>query len=216
MKKWIEGYRQFYQAHFSNGDGLYPQLVRQGQQPEIMIIACSDSRTDPSILLGAGPGELFQVRNVGNLVPAYSYQDHACGVAAALIFAVEVLKVRHIIVLGHTHCGGIQTLMKADKDIDPQHQGIRDWASIAMKAKEQTVSDYPDASFAEMCQHCELASIKHSLLNLRSFPFVDDAVGAGLLQLHGWIFDLDSGKIKAYQSEKDVFHDVTDNAISDA
>ena len=205
IQKLIKGHQHFYDYRFSKAPEVYQSLVREGQSPKVMVIACSDSRTDPSILFNATPGDLFQLRNVANLVPTYAYQDHACSVSAALVFAVDVLKVEHIIVLGHTYCGGIETLMKAEEDIHTDHQGIRDWADIAAQAKAQTLLEHPDASFKSLCHHCERESIKQSLKNLMTHPFIASGVEANALMLHGWLFDRESGNIDAYDSSHNQF-----------
>jgi carbonic anhydrase len=205
MQQLIAGYKRFQKHHFEDDQDLYHDFVVHGQSPETMVIACSDSRVDPAIVMDAQAGELFVVRNVANLVPPYDKQNHACGVATALLYAVDVLKIEQIIVFGHSHCGGIQALMKAEEDIDPEHQSIRDWAEFASEAKAEVMAELGDATFEAQCHACELASVRLSLDHLRSYPWLNKQVEAGKLDLHGWLFDLDSGDIKVYDQSSGVF-----------
>ena len=128
--------------------------------------------------------------------------------ATALLYAVDVLEVDHIIVFGHSHCGGIQALMKADEDIDPEHQGIRDWANIAAQAKQNTMQAHPNLPFEDLCQKCEFESVKLSLDNLLSYPWINSRISQATLQLHGWVFDLEKGTIQSYDQQNDALTDL--------
>ncbi len=185
----LNGFERFREKYFESSNKPYDHL-KIAQQPNVLVIACSDSRVDPAILFDANPGDLFVVRNVANLVPPYS--DHGCalGVSAALEFAVCQLEVKHVVVLGHSQCGGIQALASgADGEFIPQ------WIEIAEDA----------ASVQSSARTLEQSSIRLSLRNLLTFPFVKKRVHDAKLAIHGWYFDLDSGQLSAFDPEVDEF-----------
>jgi carbonic anhydrase len=187
----IAGYREFYQKYFASGDGLYRDLS-VGQSPKTLVIACSDSRVDPSIVTSASPGDLFVVRNVANLVPPYEVDQHHHGVSAALEFGVRVLNVEHIVVLGHSSCAGIAALLNSDSVKDTDFIGK--WVSLAQAAKDR-VTGNPQPE----CQHqCEKESIILSLDNLLTFPWIKSAVEAERIKLHGWYFSVQEGTLQEY------------------
>ncbi len=187
----IAGYRQFHAEHFDETRALYDDLVRNGQRPRVLIIACSDSRVDPAILTGCGPGELFVVRNVANLVPPFEGDHKHHGTSAALEFAVRGLGVTDIIILGHTHCGGIQALVEG---LDWESDFIADWMEIARPARVEVAG----LSVDEQAARCGKASLLLSLKNLTTFPWIEEAVNAEELSLHAWQFDLESGVLEAH------------------
>lgn len=195
--KLLVGFRKFREKYFDAQASIYQKLALGGQSPKTLIIACSDSRVDPAILSSASPGELFVVRNVANLVPPYeSTTSGFHGVSAAIEFAVTGLKVLNIVILGHRQCGGIQNLM-ANKveDINQPRSFVGQWMSIAKKAKEKVLSKFPDLEFELQCRECELESIQTSIANLRTFPFVQEAILERNLNIIGVYFDLESGQL---------------------
>lgn len=196
IKKFIAGYQRFHENYFSNDHALYQQL-KQGQNPSTLVVACSDSRVDPAILLDCEPGDLFVVRNVANLVPPYETGGGLHGVSTALEFGVCFLGVQHIIVLGHSGCGGISALMHGL----PQKAGsefIENWVNIARPARDRVEAELPHGSDEDQCAACELASIQFSLENLLTFPWIRERVQLGELVLHGWYFNLETGELLAY------------------
>lgn len=196
IDQFVEGYQRFHENYFAGETPLFGELS-QGQNPSTIIIACSDSRVDPAIVMDAKPGDLFVVRNVANLVPPYEKGGGYHGVSAALEFGVCGLGVRHIMVMGHRQCGGIKALTEGVPDgIDGEF--IRPWVSMASHAYRRVKADFPHANAAEMACHCELAGILVSLENLVTFPFIKERVDAGTLTLHGWYFDIESGVMSAY------------------
>lgn len=196
IKKFISGFKRFQKSYFGSDQELFSQL-QQGQAPEALVIACSDSRVDPAILMDCQPGDLFVVRNVANLVPPYEHGKGLHGVSTALEYSVCALNVRHIIVLGHRQCGGINALLNG---LPPDLPGefIVPWMNIAKRAKERVLADMPQASPEEQLCSCEQAGILVSLENLLTFPWVKERVQQGALMLHGWYFDLESGHLLAY------------------
>ena len=187
IHKLIDGFKSFRQEYYIDQPDIYKDLVEKGQHPEVMVIACSDSRVNPSIITQANPGEIFVVRNVANLVPNYR-TDHNCATSACIEFAVRDLGVKHIVVLGHSECGGIKRLCE-HKGIGPERDFIDGWVSIAETAGAT------DLEGLEKFRHVERAAITVSLENLVTFPWLKRRVKEGNLELHGWFFDLETGNL---------------------
>jgi len=199
----IEGFARFRAKYFENRPELFSQLARKGQTPRVMVVACCDSRVDPAIITDADPGDLFVVRNVANLVPPCETGGGYHGTSAALEFAVQSLCVRHIIVLGHSQCGGIQSLLQDSKA--PQGDFIIPWMAIAGEARQKASARH--AAGAERQRACEQAAIQVSLRNLMSFPWVRERVEQGALHLHGWYFDIDRGALLHYNAQTNRFEE---------
>ncbi len=191
----IAGFRRFQRRYFHDDRALYERLVRQGQSPRAMVIACCDARVDPAIVMDCDPGDLFVVRNVANLVPPCEEGRGYHGTSAALEFAVRCLRVEHVIVMGHARCGGIRALLGDIRFEGDAGRFVAPWMSIADKARRETLAAPADAGPEARAAVCEQAAIHVSLRNLMSFPFVRDAVQAGRLALHGWYFDLEQGAL---------------------
>lgn len=207
INKFIDGFKRFQDNYFGENKALFKTL-KQGQNPSTLVIACSDSRVDPAILTNCEPGQMFVVRNVANLVPPYEKGAGLHGVSTALEFGVRSLLVEHIIVLGHRQCGGIRALMK---DGTPESKGefIGNWVNIAKRAKERVLTELPTATADEQVCACEEQSILVSLENLLTFPWLKERVDQGKLTLHGWLFDLEHGKLVAYNREQGKFESLT-------
>jgi len=203
----MAGFRKFRDKYFANEHPLYPRLTTgTGQTPKTLIIGCSDSRVDPAIITSASPGELFIVRNVANLVPPYEKGGGFHGVSAAIEFAVVNLKVENIIVLGHRQCGGIRALM-LNQGTQP-NGFVERWVRIAQSAKERVLEKHPGADEENLCRHGELESIITSLHNLRTFPFVQEAMDQRGLAVMGIYFDLESGHLFEYDEDHAEFRNI--------
>lgn len=204
ISTFVEGFSRFQEKYFSAEDSIFNQL-RQGQNPSTLVISCCDSRTDPGMLMGAHPGDIFVVRNVANLVPPYSNGAEMPGIRADIEFAVKGLNVSNIIVLGHSSCGGIRALMDGEGITRNQFEFIGRWVTIARDARERVMrelADQPDAVQSRACEHWAIAL---SLRNLTTFPWIKEKVEAGTLKLYGWYFDIQAGELLAYSPEKDAF-----------
>ncbi len=189
----LVGFRQFREKFYQGEKSAYEKLSNQGQAPKTLVIGCSDSRVDPAILSSAGPGELFVIRNVANLVPPYEIGGGRHGVSAAIEFAVVNLKVENVIVLGHRQCGGIRALMFPD---ETKAGGfVHRWMQVAEPAKERALEFTGSADQNILWRNCELESIRTSLDNLRSFPFVVEAVRERGMTLMGIYFDIEKGEL---------------------
>lgn len=208
--KFIAGFRRFRDRYFNDDDSVYRRVLHTRQSPKTMIIACSDSRVDPAMLSGASPGDIFVVRNVANLVPPFEVQGKFHGVSSAIEFAVENIGVENVIVLGHRQCGGIRALMMSQTRSPSSFVGR--WMEIAREAKDKVLAGNPPATTPEeedvLCRHCELESIIVSMQNLRTFPFIQSALKAGRLELHGVYFDLESGELSLLNQQTGLFENL--------
>ena len=200
----LAGFARFQEKYFSGDESLFVRL-RQGQNPRALVISCCDSRADPGMLMGAGPGDIFVVRNVANLVPPYRNDAEMPGIRADIEFAVKSLNVEHIIILGHSDCGGIRALMQDEGTTASNYEFIGTWVNIAREARERVLRELADEPQAVQARACGQAAIALSLENLLSFPWIRERVGAGTLALHGWYFDLDAGELLAYSAENGKF-----------
>ena len=181
-------------GRYSGESERYRTLARNGQTPETMVIACCDSRAAPETIFDSGPGELFVVRNVANLVPPYAPDGRHHSTSAALEFAVQSLKVKHIVVLGHGRCGGIRAAL--DPAAEPLSPGdfIGKWMGLVAPAAE-AVAGNEMMTQAERQTALERISIRYSIANLRSFPCISILEGKGKLSLHGAWFDISTGEL---------------------
>ncbi|KAL4363883.1 hypothetical protein GQ457_04G003540 [Hibiscus cannabinus] len=162
------------------------QALSKSQAPKFMVIACADSRVCPSNVLGFEPGEAFTVRNVANMVPPY--ESGPSETNAALEFAVNSLEVENILIVGHSCCGGIRALMSMQDEANSS-SFIRSWVVVGKKAKLSTKASASNLDFDQQCTHCEKESINNSLLNLITYPWIEEKVKKGLLSLHGGYYD---------------------------
>jgi carbonic anhydrase len=203
LERFITGFRSFQKDYFGP-EGSQFEPLKQGQNPKTMIIGCSDSRVDPAILTKCAPGDIFTVRNVANLVPPFEVNGGRHGVSAALEFAVCHLGVEHIVVLGHSGCGGINALMAGSYGCKGGGF-ISRWMSIAAPARERVLTELPGKEPALQQRAAEQAAILLSLENLHTFPWIDERVARGDLSLHGWYFDLAAGELLGYEPEQGCF-----------
>jgi carbonic anhydrase len=195
----IEGHLRFRANTWPAERDRYVALAQRGQNPETMVIACSDSRVDPQTIFGAGPGELFVVRNVAGLVPTYTPDAGYHGTSAALEFGVRVLKVARIAVLGHALCGGIRAMVEGAPGV------ARDFVEPWMRIAEPALDAVPrQLSIDDMLHSCELEVVRLSLANLATFPWIADAVSAGTLKLQGFRFDIRSGVLTTLMNDRFV------------
>lgn len=195
MEQLIEGYRRFRATRWPEERERFERLSREGQSPRAMVIACSDSRVDPQMIFGAAPGELFVVRNVANLVPPFEPDPASHGTSAALEFAVRALQVRDIIVMGHAQCGGVQALLEGA----PTEVGdfVPTWMRVAEPARRVAMR-HPAAERRNVCEH---ETVRVSLANLLTFPWIREAVEAGRLRLHGTFFGVARGVLERLRED---------------
>jgi carbonic anhydrase len=204
IERFIDGFQRFQRQYFESSPRLYRDL-NQGQHPSTLLIGCCDSRVDPAQLLGCDPGDIFTIRNIANLVPPCGGSNGRQGVSAAIQFAVTVLEVQRIIVLGHSGCGGIRALMEEQFPSQGGTDFLGRWLNIADPAKYRVRQKMRNAPQAELNQACELAAILVSLKNLESFPWIGTRMQNAGLSLHGWYFDMKAGALLAYSPRADAF-----------
>ncbi|MEQ1722173.1 MAG: carbonic anhydrase [Pseudobdellovibrio sp.] len=202
--KLLVGFRRFREKYYTQQDDVYQRLSSDGQTPKTLLIGCSDSRVDPAILTDGAPGELFVIRNVANLVPPCEPAGVGLhGTSSAIEFAVVNLKVENIIVLGHRQCGGINALMSGATD-DPK-SFVGKWMSIAEEARKNIIRIYPDADHDTKWRMAEKESIKVSIKNLRTFPFIQEAIKTRDMNVVGIYFDLEQGELSEYDEASNEF-----------
>lgn len=209
LKGLVEGYRRFRSSGWTPHRERWAQL-REGQQPEVMIVACSDSRVDPTQIFDVDPGEIFVVRNVAALVPPFETTPGHHGVSAALEFAVQVLKVKEIVVMGHGLCGGCKAALTQELSGTRPGEGgfIADWISLLDDARAPVAEAYgTEGRTAE--RHMEQAAVKVSLENLMTFPCVRRKVASGELTLRGAFFAIADGVLHLMNEETGEFEPVT-------
>jgi carbonic anhydrase len=199
-------FRRFKFRHFAPNQDRYEELATNGQNPEVMIVSCCDSRVDPETIFGAMPGELFVVRNVANLVPPYETTGKYHGVSAALEFAALNLRVKHIVVIGHSGCGGVRACLEHDAARQTEAQFITNWMSILDEGRERIVKAFAGRPLPEIRTALERESVIASLDNLRTFPCVKILEGKGRLALHGAYFDIGSGTLEIYNQATAEFY----------
>ncbi len=190
----LGGYQKFMNGRFTEQQARYKTLAETGQQPKTLIVACCDSRAAPETIFDSGPGELFVVRNVANMVPPYEPDGQYHSTSAALEFAVQSLRVKDIVVMGHGRCGGIKAVL--DSGAEPLSPGdfIGKWMNMLKPSAEQ-IAGNDMMTAAERQRAMEHVSIRNSIVNLRTFPCVQILEQRGKLQLHGAWFDISTGEL---------------------
>ena len=196
MKNLLAGYERFRANGWLEQRRVFETLAETGQSPRALVIGCVDSRVDPARIFDTAPGEVLTIRNVANLVPPYAPNCTYHGTSAALEFGIRVLQIPDVIVLGHGLCGGVKTLLEG-----APVQGLEfigPWMSLARQACACVPANLPAA---DRQRQCEYETVKLSLSNLRTFPWVDERVAAGALRLHGAWFDIRFGELMLLQAD---------------
>jgi carbonic anhydrase len=193
LQKMLEGYQSFRKKYASGDESVMHCLSREGQKPKIMVIACCDSRVDPALILQCDPGDLFVVRNVANIVPPYEKDEAHHGTSAALEFGINVLKVQHLILLGHSQCGGVQALLNP-VDNTP-NDFINNWVSLIETPgfQKHDPDEYATLALKQSYQHC------------LTFPWIKEKVLQKELTIHLWFFDIETGQIFQYSAEEKIY-----------
>ena len=194
MTPLIAGYRAFREGRWSVEHERYVELAQKGQRPDTLVIACSDSRSDPATIFNARPGELFVVRNIAAIVPPLEIDGAHHGTSAAIAFAVLVLNVRNILVLGHAQCSGVAAAL--DRSIGNSVPFLRSWIDLLAPAVERSAGLTGEAAHT----HLERDSVLLSMERLMSYPFIAERVRAGSLAIHGARFGIADGKLEIFDS----------------
>ena len=194
----VEGFSAFQKNYLEDSDGRYRGLAEHGPHSRILMIACCDSRADPAIITNSSAGDLMVIRNIANLVPPYGVESDFQETRAALEFAVLYLELEHIIVMGHSRCGGIRSLLTRLIDAMAPDSSLDRWMSVAEPAAQAVLREIPQESLDDQACLCSRRVLAASLENLRGFPGVQERVERGDLQLHGWFFYLATGEVESY------------------
>lgn len=200
MEKLIEGIHQFQSGVFGQQRALF-QRLSEGQAPEAMFITCSDSRVVPSLMTQSGPGDLFMLRNAGNLVPPYGPLHGA--ESAAIEYAVMVLGVKDIIVCGHTHCGAMKAVLAPDSLA--RLPATRHWLTYAEATRQLMESHYQALPDAKRLETCVEENVLVQIENLRTHPAVLAGLSRGTLKLHAWVYDIASGDVLVFDAAAGQF-----------
>ena len=199
-------FRRFKFRHFAPNQDHYEELATYGQNPDTMIISCCDSRVDPDTIFNAMPGELFVMRNVANLVPPYETGGKFHGVSSAIEFAVMNLRIKHLILMGHSGCGGIKAALDQHAAIETEAKFISRWMSMLSDARLSVLASHQMSTQAERVSALEFEGIKSSISNLRSFPFVRELEKKGRLDLCGAHFDISTGNLSVLNHTTGKFY----------
>jgi len=197
FSKALSGYEKFRKKYAAGDQSVMNKLADFGQQPEIMVVACCDSRVDPALILQCDPGELFVVRNVANLVPPYEKDDLHHGTSAALEFGIRYLQVNHLILLGHSQCSGVRS--RIDHKFAEQNDFISNWVSLIKVKEKNKITEFD-------IDQCTKLSLKDSYENCLTFPWIKERFLANQLMIHLWFFDIKTGQISSYSDDADEYH----------
>ncbi|HIP76417.1 MAG TPA: carbonic anhydrase [Psychromonas hadalis] len=200
IEKIQAGYTRFREGYYKENKEALLKLSTDGQFPKVAIISCSDSRVEPSIILDCEPGNLFVIRNVANLVPICEGNESYHGVSAALEYAVTVLEVEFIIVLGHTQCGGIRSLIDTPS-LTKANTFISKWLRQLEDVRADILSDKRFTDIESRYSCCEVRGITQSLDHLMTFPWIEERVNSGKLSLHGWRYNLETAELCTVDSK---------------
>lgn len=201
------GYERYLQKGFVRYKETHERLAIYGQTPEVMVVSCCDSRVTPEGIFHAGPGDLFVLRNVANLVPPFEATEGQHGTSAAIEYSIRALKVKHIVIMGHAMCGGVQAFRQNANQPTLKGDFIGRWikllepAAISLACMPVDKVDDPQLAM-------EYAGVRQSLKNLETFPFVQEAIAAGELQVHGAWFDIGSGELRVMDPDTERFETV--------
>lgn len=214
----LQGYESFLGHQFSAEQRRFRALAEAGQKPQVMLIGCCDSRVSPEVIFDAGPGEIFVVRNVANLVPPYMPNDDLHGTSAALEFGVMGLRVSHVVVMGHASCGGIKSYIEGEADPykRPLSPGdfIGKWMSLIAPAYAALGPKRPQETMAAYAERLGHLAVVQSLANLRSFPCVATLEKKGHLNLHGAFFGIADGRLQVLDEATGSFNPVAEAAFA--
>lgn len=200
----IDGNESFKDRKFKKYEDKFLDLVKNGQKPKVLFIACSDSRIDPVLITNSDPGDLFILRNIGNFVPPFSPDNDYHATAAGIEYAVHVLKVTDIIVCGHSHCGAIDSLYKDIDSINLLH--VKRWLDLGLEAKKHVENSIEkDATQKEKLELTEKVSVIFQMKNLLSYPEVKNRVDEGKLSLRGWYYKIKTGELEYFCDKEREF-----------
>jgi carbonic anhydrase len=203
----INGYNTFKATASLKHKDLAQHMVRQGTKPDVLVITCSDLQISAETILSSNPGELYVVRNVAGLVPPHDHQG-AAGAMAGIEYAANILQVKTIIILGHSHCYGIKNMMKNNEHNVEDYDPLDQWLLIGDDAKKAVQKQLHDRDLEEQCSACEKESVLMSVKNLLAYPWVQGRIKKNDIEIYGWHFDMLSGDLLMFNPENGQFDPV--------
>jgi carbonic anhydrase len=207
VKNLLKKFKSYKESYLEHHEG-FKQLSTQGQNPETLIITCVDSRIDPAVLFNAALGELLVVRTKANIIPAYDPLHPKEQVSAVLEFATTVLQVKNIIVMGHSHCGGIQYLMNQFQENTADQSYISSWLKQLLPLKQTVLKKNPSAAATQLCHACEKENTIRSFEHLKTYPWIAKKLQDQNLSIYGWYFHLSHCTIEQYDPQLHHFSDI--------
>lgn len=212
MQRLIEGVHKFRRDEFGNFRKLFRKLSQEGQKPHTLFITCSDSRVLAELITQSKPGDLFVVKNIGNIIPPASVKGSTNSTAAAIEFAVEALGVADIVVCGHSQCGAISALMGEAK-VGDNVPHLREWLELALPVKSTVEKEYTHLKLPEARLNAAAEeNVLFALDNLRTYPCVQSRLANDLLRIHGWFFKIATAELFAYDPESKQFQPIAESA----
>lgn len=202
FRKILQGYQLFRKKYALGDNSVMQYLSNYGQQPQVMVVSCCDSRVDPALIMQCDPGDLFVVRNVANIIPPYEKDEAHHGTSAALEFGICFLKIQHLVLLGHSQCGGIQVLL--DHNETNHNDFITNWVSL-IKTQHTHLHNADD--------YAKLA-LNQSLQNCLTFPWLKDKVLQNQLTIHQWFFDVKKGQIFTFSDSQNDYQPLEEVTLS--
>jgi carbonic anhydrase len=204
VTKLLVGHQRFRRDFFHHERELFESFARGVHAPTTLMIGCCDARVDPNVIMGSDPGELFILRNIANLVPQYG-EGHHRSVGSAIEYAVHALKVPHIVICGHTQCGGLKALMEGPDKLADAMPTLVSWLKDAEELRERLAVLLRDHPADQIATQLIYENVAVQLENLLTYPVVERALEAGTLQLHGWVFELADGTLSVYDPDTNEF-----------
>jgi carbonic anhydrase len=205
MMKIVEGIRRFRRELYPQLKPAYDEMVRTGQKPHALVIGCSDSRVAFETLTGCGPGELFIVRNAGNIIPQYG--KYMGGVTASIEFAVTQLPIRDVIVCGHTYCGAMAALLRPE--ISSEMPAVQKWVQFSRQAKRRIDKEHT-REFDRHLREAVAENVKLQLEHLQTFPCLQKKLESGEVRMHGWVYEIENGDVVEYDTKGDRWLSLTE------
>ncbi len=202
MQKIIDGLREFHRRYYCQNQELFEELA-EGQRPRVLFVTCSDSRIDPNLITGTEPGEIFVIRNAGNIVPPNG-SPAASGEAASIEYGLKALGAKYIIVCGHTHCGAMKGLFKLEK-LARDMPNVHSWLQFSAPIRTLLESRYRDRPVEELAELAVAENVLRQLDNLRSYPAIAAAEQRGDVELHGWVYNIETGDVDTYDRQRGEF-----------
>jgi carbonic anhydrase len=201
MKKLITGIREFQSTYFTENKALFEQLAH-GQHPRVLFITCSDSRIDPNLITQTDPGDLFVIRNAGNIVPPYGAANG--GEGASIEYAIHALDIDRIIVCGHNHCGAMKGLLKLNQ-LQADMPLVYDWLKHTEATRRLVIENYSHLEGEELLNTAVAENIITQIENLKTYPVVRSRLHQGKLNIYGWVYEIETGEVLAYDPNTQSF-----------